>query len=232
MLEEQKITFNDFMLDYKHGVYIFTDDSCDVCAKYKNSIDHINNPNLYFVDVITRQDKDALYEITGKSSTPLTVVFKDNEIEFCQLGQLFDRQLATVFKLLDTFGDTRLSDTEKLNRIKQYNERCILTYYVFPPDTPADIRKSLIDYSAPKFNELPIDVESICSNLPDEQRYRIFSAQMNTAKLVILKDENTTTFNPFAQRIITGYMTKVKNSQFEIRNIKDILNASDYPNNQ
>ena len=43
MFDSQKLNFDKFLLSYKHGIYIFTDDACHVCEDYKQSIEYINN---------------------------------------------------------------------------------------------------------------------------------------------------------------------------------------------
>ena len=109
--------------------------------------------------------------------------------------------------------------------------KCEPAYYIFPPDISEQDREKLT-YKAINFAELPIDVERICPNLEEDKRYKLFEGSFRLAKLVIFKDENTNIYSDFAQRLMTGYMSKVKDASFVIRNIKDTLNASDNPNQQ
>lgn len=229
MLESQKLSFQQFMLGYKHGVYVLTTDSCEICHKYKQSIEYINNGNLYFVDVITAEDRDYAFRLTQRGSFPLTVVFWDNQIEYVRLGQLFELQLEEIFASLKKFGDKPLTKDEQERRMQAIRNRCELSYYVFPPELDPTIREQLI-YTAIKHNELPIDVEALCPNLEPNERYRLFEGHMPFSKLVIFRDKNTNTYSGFSQRIITGYSSKVKDAKFVIRQIEDELNASNNSN--
>jgi len=229
MLESQKLSFQQFMLGYKHGVYVLTTDSCEICHKYKQSIEYINNGNLYFVDVITAEDRDYAFRLTQRGSFPLTVVFWDNQIEYVRLGQLFELQLEEIFASLKKFGDKPLTKDEQERRMQAIKNRCELSYYVFPPELDPTIREQLM-YTAIKHNELPIDIEALCPNLEANERYRLFEGHMPFSKLVIFRDKNTNTYSGFSQRIITGYSAKVKDAKFIIRQIEDELNASNNSN--
>jgi len=229
MLESQKLSFQQFMLGYKHGVYVLTTDSCEICHKYKQSIEYINNGNLYFVDVITAEDRDYAFRLTQRGSFPLTVVFWDNQIEYVRLGQLFELQLEEIFASLKKFGDKPLTKDEQERRMQAIKNRCELSYYVFPPELDPTIREQLM-YTAIKHNELPIDIEALCPNIEANERYRLFEGHMPFSKLVIFRDKNTNTYSGFSQRIITGYSAKVKDAKFIIRQIEEELNASNNSN--
>ena len=225
MLDSQKLTFNEFMLGYKHGVYVLVSDSCEICHRYQKSIEYINNANLYFVDVITSQDRDYAYKLTQRGSFPMTVVFWDNQLEYVRLGQLFDLQLEEIFESLKKFGDKPLSKEEKDRRIEAIRTRCELSYYIFPPTISVEDKEKLL-YSAVDNNELPIDVEALCPNMDPTKRYHMLEGNMPFAKLVIFKDPDTNTFSEFAQRVLTGYSMKVKDAKFIIRNLNEALDAT------
>lgn len=229
MLESQKLSFQEFMLGYKHGIYVLTSDTCDICHKYKKTIEHINNANLYFVDVVTREEMDYAYKLLQRGSFPLTACFWENQLEYVRLGQLFDLQLEEIFASLKKFGDKPLTKEEKEQRLKAIRTRCELSYYVFPPDITDDKREILLNKAIDN-NELPIDIERICPTLEPDKRFHLFEGNLPFAKLVIYKDENTNIFNPFAQRVIMAYTTRVKDAKFIIRKVEDELNASDNPN--
>lgn len=229
MLESQKLSFQQFMLGYKHGVYVLVSDSCEICFKYQKSIEYINNANLYFVDVVTAEDRDAAYKITQRGSFPMTAVFWDNQLEYVRLGQLFDLQLDEIFASLKQFGDKPLSEEEKYKRLKAINTRCDLSYYIFPPNYPVESKEILMN-QAINNNELPIDIESICPALPLDKRYHLIEGNFPFAKLVIYKDNNTNIFSDFSQKVIMGYTAKVKNAKLIIRKIEECLNATDNSN--
>ena len=231
MLDSQKISFQDFAIGYRHGIYVLSQDSCEICHKYRQSIEHINNGNLYFVEVNTQRDRDLVYKMTQRAAFPMTCCYWDNELEYVRLGQLFELQLKEIYKSLEKFGPKPLTELEKRRRMQELKAKCEPAYYIFPPDIDDDSREKLT-YNAVNHAELPIDVERICPNLPEDKRYRLFEGSFRLAKLVIFKDENTNIYSDFAQRLMTGYMSKVKDASFVIRNIKEELNASDNPDKQ
>ena len=55
MFDSQKLAFENFVLGYKHGVYVFTKDGCRACEDYKKEIEWINNSYLYFVEVLLEE---------------------------------------------------------------------------------------------------------------------------------------------------------------------------------
>lgn len=229
MLESQKLSFQEFMLGYKHGVYVLVSDSCEICFKYQKSIEYINNANLYFVDVITAEDRDFAYKLTQRGSFPMTAVFWDNQLEYVRLGQLFDLQLEEIFASLKQFGDKPLSPEEKVKRLNAINTRCVLSYYIFPPNCSNETKEALMNLAINN-NELPIDIESICPSLPLDQRYHLIEGNFPFAKLVIFKDKSTNIFSDFSQKAIMGYTAKVKNAKFIIRQIEECLNATNNSN--
>lgn len=230
MLDSQKISFDEFLLGYKHGVYVITSDSCDICAKYKDTIEYINNAYLYFVDVVTKEQRDAVYKLTQRSAFPLTAVFWDNELDYVRLGQLFELQLTEIFESLKKYGDKPLSVEEKNRRLTALNSRCKLTYYVLPPNCDPDIKNRLFEKGY-DFSELPIDVDSVCPGLPEDKRLHMLEGNFPFAKLVIYKDKDTNIFTQFAQKTIMAYTGRAKSVEFVIRNIEETLNAADNSDN-
>ena len=100
MFDSQKLSFEKFVLNFKHGIYVLTSDACHICQDYKESISYINNANLYFVEVLTEQERDIVYEMTERSVLPLTVCYKDNKLKYVKAGQLFDTQLKCISVLM------------------------------------------------------------------------------------------------------------------------------------
>ena len=119
MFDSQKISFQDFAIGYKHGIYVLTQDACEICHKYKQSIEHINNGNLYFVEVNTQRDRDLVYKMIQRAAFPMTCCYWDNELEYVRLGQLFELQLKEIYASLEKFGPKPLSELEKRNYLHQ-----------------------------------------------------------------------------------------------------------------
>ncbi len=232
MFDSQKLTFEKFMLSYKHGIYVFTEDSCQICHDYKKTIEHINNANMYFVEVLDDHDRKAAYQMMQRAAFPMTACWKDNELQYVRLGQLFDLQLQEIYASLNEFGDTALPQEEIDRRIKAINTRCKLTYYILPPDCDQETRTKIMEKSVDN-NEFAVDIDSVVPTLSFEQRVHLIEGNYAFAKLVIFKDDNTNIYSDLGQAAIIGYTNTSKNTKFEIRKIKDVLgenNAADSSN--
>ncbi len=231
MFDSQKLNFEKFLLSFRHGIYVFTDDACHICQDYKESISYINNANLYFVEVVTEQEKDIVNEMLDRSVFPLTACFKDNKLVYVKAGQLFDTQLEQIMSDLKEFGDKPLSDEEITKRIEKEKTKCKLAYYMFTNTVKPEVKKAIISKSI-EFNELPIDIDSIAPELDLDKQEHLFEGQLPFAKLVLFKDGVSNMFSNLANRImIAAAATKGESMSFDVRMINDILGNSDAGNN-
>jgi hypothetical protein len=223
MFDSQKLSFESFLTGYRHGIYVFTDDACHICEDYKESISYINNANLYFVEVATEHEKNALEEILERSVLPLTACFKDNKLKYVKAGQLFDKQLEPIISDLNEFGDKPLTADEIQERLKKEQTKCNLAFYMFTNTVDADTRKKIMSVSI-KYNELPIDVDSVAPDLPLESQEHLFEGQMPFAKIVLFKDGKSNIFSNLSTKlVIDATAIKGEAMKLEIRNISDIL---------
>lgn len=223
MFDSQKLAFDKFLLSYKHGIYIFTDDACHICQDYKQSIEYINNAYLYFVEVSTDSERKILADMLERTIFPLTVCFKDNKLKYVKPGQLFDTQLEPIFEDLKEFGDNPLSDAEIAERIQKEKTKCQLTYYIFSPSI-SDEDKEKVMSKAIEFNELPLDIDTVGTLLTLDQREHMLEGQMPFSKLVIIKDNKSNIFSSLAQKILIDYAAvKGPETKFEVRLIENIL---------
>lgn len=223
MFDSQKLAFDKFLLSYKHGIYIFTDDACHICQDYKQSIEYINNAYLYFVEVSTDSERKILADMLERTIFPLTVCFKDNKLKYVKPGQLFDTQLEPIFEDLKEFGDNPLSDAEIAERIQKEKTKCQLTYYIFSPSI-SDEDKEKVMSKAIEFNELPLDIDTVGTLLTLDQREHMLEGQMPFSKLVIIKDNKSNIFSNLAQKILIDYVAvKGPETKFEVRLIENIL---------
>ena len=223
MFDSQKLAFDKFLLSYKHGIYIFTDDTCHICQDYKQSIEYINNAYLYFVEVSTDSERKILADMLERTIFPLTVCFKDNKLKYVKPGQLFDTQLEPIFEDLKEFGDNPLSDAEIAERIQKEKTKCQLTYYIFSPSI-SDEDKEKVMSKAIEFNELPLDIDTVGTLLTLDQREHMLEGQMPFSKLVIIKDNKSNIFSNLAQKILIDYAAvKGPETKFEVRLIENIL---------
>lgn len=230
MFDSQKLNFEKFLLSFRHGIYVFTDDACHICQDYKESISYINNANLYFVEVATEQEKDIVNKMLERSVFPLTACFKDNKLKYVKPGQLFDTQLEQIMADLKEFGDKPLSDDEIQRRIQKEKTKCNLAYYIFTNSIDADTRKKIISKSI-YYNELPIDIDSVAPDLSLEQQDHLFEGQMSFAKLIIFKDGKSNMFSNLGLKIMTtAAAIKGESMKFEVRNINDVLEGNNDSN--
>lgn len=222
MFDSQKLSFRKFITSYKHGIYVFTRDACHICTDYKQSIEYINNAYLYFVEVITSDEEEIVGELLQRHVFPLTACFKDNKLKYVKAGQLFDLQLEDIFKDLKEFGDNPLSQSEINERIKKEQTKCKLSYYCFAPDC-TETDKSEIMKQAIKYNELPIDIDTVGIGLTEAERLHMLEGNLPFAKLVLFK-KNSGIFTPITQKLLIMYtQNNESKSRFEVRNINEVL---------
>lgn len=225
MLDSQKISFETFLLDYKHGVYVFTQDTCQSCQDYKKEIEWINNSYLYFVEVTTEKEKEILYKIIDRHTFPQTVAYLDNEIKFIRAGILYERSWQEIDTFLKSFGDVPLSDKEKEIRLEKQKNRCLLTYYILPTDLTQEERTKIIN-SCINYNELPIDIDTICVGLSNKDREHILEGSYHFAKLVYWKRKgvsNLYNYTSFSQNILLGYTNINQEVTFITRDIEEVI---------
>ncbi len=227
MFDSQKISFEKFILGYKHGIYVFTEDTCHICQEYKDSIAYINNANLYFVEVSLESEKRIVEELLGRSVFPLTACFKDNKLSYVKAGQLFETQLEGIFADLKKFGDKPLSPEEIQRRLKKEEDKCLLAYYVFSNGVTPDERKQIIEKSI-KYHELPIDVDSVPESLSLEEKFHLLEYSLALVKLVIFKSNKSQLFSNIGQKVILEYNSAHgSETKFEVRNVSEILGQPD-----
>lgn len=226
MFDSQKLAFDKFLLSYKHGIYIFSDDTCHICQDYKQSIEYINNAYLYFVEVSLDSERKILAEMLERTVFPLTACFKDNKLKYVKPGQLFDSQLEPIFEDLKEFGDNPLSEKEIAERIKKEKTKCQLTYYIFSPGISNEDKEKVMS-KAIEFNELPLDIDTVGTLLTLDQREHMLEGQMPFSKLVIIKDSKSNIFSTLAQKILIDYAAiKGPEAKFEVRLIENVLKGT------
>lgn len=221
MFDSQKLSFENFVMGYKHGVYIFTSDSCRVCQDYKRDIEWINNCFLYFVDVNTEEEKSILAKIIDRTALPATVAYLDNEIKFIRMGEVFEADWIEFDQFLKQFPDKPLPRDEIQRRIDKQKNRCLLTYYIFPQDISEEKRTELMNKSH-EYNELPIDIDRLCVCVDKKERERMLEGSYHFAKLILWKDPNANVANysPFANDILIGYTNANQEIKFIQRDIE------------
>lgn len=223
MFDSQKLNFESWLNGYKHGVYVFTTDTCSYCQKLKKEIEYINNHYLYFVEVSLQAEKDILYKKTGRVSLPMTVFYKDGDMKEAILGKLHEHQIQKVLDFLKPFGDAPLPPDVVAKRMEELKTACRFTYYIFTQTTTDEQRKAIIE-KAIKHNEFPIDVANSFSSMSLEDRFHLLSGEIKNVNLVIYKDGKSNLFSDLCQKVLMEYMNKKDNAEFEVRNIDEELN--------
>lgn len=219
MFDAQKISFETFVLGYKHGVYVFSQDSCQACKDYQKELDYINNYYLYFVEVHSMKEMALVEKILGRSAFPITAGFEDNVLKFARVGIEYEKQQREIIlPFLKKFGDRPLSPSEVEARVRKQKNKCMLTYYVFPPNVSDELRSKVMN-SAGKYNELPIDISTVAPECSNDERERMLESQYATAKMVVF--ENGNNLDAFAMRIVVGYAAVNQDIKFIMRKLDE-----------
>lgn len=217
MFDDQRKSAESFLLGIKHGVYIITNDTCEICEAYKKEIEYINNYNLYFVEAVTDSEKNAIYQLTQRTAFPITVGFLENEIEFVRLGQLFGEDLDYVLNFLNNnFKNSPLNESDQQKLVSRIKNKTYFTYYVFPENTDENKKISIMSDSI-KNKEFPIDVDSLNNlNMSDDDKMLMITSNAKFTKLVIFDLEITDNYSTLSRNVIHEYITN-KKLEFERR---------------
>lgn len=91
---------NAFLHNEKnHGVYVFTSDSCELCAQFEKDLSSYDTSSFTSVEV-TKDEEIILSEMFNVHGFPFTVVFVENEIGMIKKGVLFQKQMNDIFDFL------------------------------------------------------------------------------------------------------------------------------------
>lgn len=202
MFDSQVLSFDKFITGYKHGVYVLTKDSCGVCHDYKERIADINNRYLYFVDVLTKEQEAFAKKIHDRRAFPITAGWKDNQLVFVRLGDLWD-EFPQIMEWLKQFGDAPLSPEDLKERIEKFNARCVLSFYIFPDEVPQEERDRIMS-TAYERKELPVDVDTICPSLDLTKRVNMIMSYNATANYIVYGTDGN--FSQLKIAILADYL--------------------------
>jgi hypothetical protein len=82
-----------------HGVYVFTSDSCELCAQFEKDLSSYDTSSFVAIEVM-RDEEIILNEMWGVSGFPYTVVFIENEVGLIKKGVLFQKQMNEIYDFL------------------------------------------------------------------------------------------------------------------------------------
>ena len=85
--------------DKKHGAFVFTSDSCELCAQFERDLSAYDTSSFTAVEVL-KSEEHILDEMFKINCFPFTVVFVDNNVGLIKKGVLFQKQMAEVFEFL------------------------------------------------------------------------------------------------------------------------------------
>ena len=165
MFDTQQISYETFKHSLHHGVYVFTSDVCQLCQEYKRDIEYVNNHYLYFVELSLESDRNEVRALVDRSAFPMTVGFVDGEQRFVRLGQLFGDDWTAILDFLKQFGEAPLTQEQIKEKEEVIEKACEITFYVFSDDVSPEDKAKCIDAAYAK-HECPIDVDTLCPNLP------------------------------------------------------------------
>lgn len=220
MFDSQKLEFNKFITGLKHGVYVITSDTCQICRDYQADISRINNHYLYFVECVTQEQKNLVQALADRAAFPMTIGFYDNELKFTRLGHRFGDDWLEIENFLKQFGDAPLTPEQIEEKTRKIKNKCQLAYYIFPPGF---MFKDQVLSQGYKYNELPIDVDGFGQQAPLEEIERMFDGNFHHAKLIVFDAHTTDEYSSIAKYLLkksTEY-AQLKGTRFENRSLAD-----------
>ena len=222
MLDSQKLSFENFLMGLKHGVYIFTKDGCQACEDYKREIAWENSCFLYIVETTTEEERNILAKLVGRNGFPVTVGYWENEIKFVDTGIKYEKDWVQIHKFLERFPTKPLTIQETQTIIEKQKNRCLLTYYAIPEKITGSDRQAIIDRGY-TYNEFPIDIDSVCPSVPNNERERMLEGCYHFAKLVLWKGGP---YSNFTNDIILDYTIHNQEITFIERDLDDSDNSN------
>lgn len=85
--------------EINHGVYVFTSDSCELCAQFEKDLSAYDTSSFTSVEV-TKDEETILNEMFKIQGFPFTIVFINNDIGMIKKGILYQKQMNDIFDFL------------------------------------------------------------------------------------------------------------------------------------
>lgn len=82
-----------------NSVYVFTSDSCELCAQFEKDLSAYDTSSFTSVEV-TNDEEAILSEMFKIQGFPFTVVFINNDIGMIKKGILYQKQMNDIFDFL------------------------------------------------------------------------------------------------------------------------------------
>lgn len=145
-----------------HGVYIFTSDSCELCAQFQRDLSSYDTSSFTAVEV-TKDEEIILSQMFNVQGFPFTVVFVENKIGLIKKGVLYQKQINDIF------------DFMKKNNIKTEQIKAPITQLtpvILELPSPNDTRWAYEYIAASindclKHNEAPLNMDVMFNNYLD-----------------------------------------------------------------
>ena len=82
-----------------HGVYVFTSDSCELCAQFQKDLSKYDTSSFTAIEVDADEEiiLTSMFNIQG---FPFTIVYVNNEIGLVKKGVLFNKQMNELFAFM------------------------------------------------------------------------------------------------------------------------------------
>ena len=226
----KRLNTQSFLQSYKHGLYLFLSDSCAFCQDYKRDIERIDSPYLYIVEVVTEEEKQAIWDLLDRIGFPLTAGYLDDEIKFLERGQRFGNDFTELVKFLEEcFPKTAMTEDELLKRQKAASKTFKLSLYVFPPEFDETSRKAALCASN-RYEEIAIDVDEH-HGLPSDPETRVRALRKLAQKIVIFNVFETNQYSEVGCRLMQeiGKDMKYDKTSIEHRTLQEAVEASERP---
>ena len=165
-------------------------------------------------------------KVIDRKAFPATVAYWDNEIKFIRMGYLHDSDWKEFHNFLQNFPKSPLTDQEIKERIEKKKNRCILSYYVFPTNLDSDKKRYILS-NAYKYNELPIDVDSVAPDINKRERLRMLEGSCHFAKLILWVDKEHINgeypYTALANDIMIAWSEANQELKFTNRDLNEVI---------
>lgn len=211
------INFETFSnMELKHGMFVFTNDSCQMCKEWKEDLELLdikNNPYFYIVECVTEKEGEDLYAITERVGYPQSVAMFENKVKWIKMGKQYGQDVIDIVNFVEEFGWKPLNKEEYDKKMDFINNPVSIKVAIAPMHYVSfvDGRDILLhanlyeeDYIYELFKqgiELIVYDYNKRSDFSDREVNIIQNYQKITKKMFINKDSNKVQIEKFSKKV-------------------------------
>jgi hypothetical protein len=201
-VERMKLHFESFKHGFKHGAYIFVNDSCEFCSQYKRNLEKIETKNIFIVECNLQQEKAYIRKHFKKGTFPNLILFQFDEPLVEIPGLLEKDQIGEVVELMKKFNLTEeLSEKEiEIKQKEKMKRRKVMLTLI--PKKLIDKKKEIYDYIIENTKYYPIFSCDVLSYNAPENCINYTESLVRKLDILIVKNKKYGIFENYDNRLL------------------------------